>query len=295
MSETVLAAGGVVWRRNENKKIEVVIVHRPKYDDWSFPKGKADLKEALIACAFREILEETNITTQFGPFIGQVEYQTSEGLKQVSFWAAKAIDVKAFNANSEVDQVKWVEISEVKQILSMDSDKEILKKFTKLDLDTTPLILLRHAKALSRDEWQGDDDDRPLDDFGYSQASRLLSIYQVYNLQQLHTSDAVRCFSTVEPLAKGLKINMEVTGKLSESSYRKDKEKAIDYAKSLLKEELNVLICSHNPILPKMLSKLTKKSEIEADEDKLQPAEAWVIHRKDKEIFQIDRLSSPSI
>ena len=162
MSETVLAAGGVVWRRNENKKIEVVIVHRPKYDDWSFPKGKADLKEALIACAFREILEETNITTQFGPFIGQVEYQTSEGLKQVSYWAAKAIDVKEFNANTEVDQVKWVEISEVKQILSMDSDKEILKKFTKLDLDTTPLILLRHAKALSRDEWQGDDDDRPL-------------------------------------------------------------------------------------------------------------------------------------
>jgi 8-oxo-dGTP diphosphatase len=195
MSETVLAAGGVVWRRNENKKIEVVVIHRPKYDDWSFPKGKADLKEALIACAFREILEETNITTQFGPFIGQVEYQTIEGLKQVSYWAAKAIDVKAFNANTEVDQVKWVEISEVKQILSMDSDKEILKKFTKLDLDTTPLILLRHAKALSRDEWQGDDDDRPLEDLGYNQASRLLSIYQVYNLQQIHTSDAVRCFS----------------------------------------------------------------------------------------------------
>jgi len=202
MSETVLAAGGVVWRRNKNKKIEVVVIHRPKYDDWSFPKGKADLKEALIACAFREILEETNITTQFGPFIGQVEYQTIEGLKQVSYWAAKAIDVKAFNANTEVDQVKWVEISEVKQILSMDSDKEILKKFTKLDLDTTPLILLRHAKALSRDEWQGDDDDRPLEDLGYNQASRLLSIYQVYNLQQIHTSDAVRCFSTVEPLAK---------------------------------------------------------------------------------------------
>ena len=136
--------------------------------------------------------------------------------------------MKAFNANTEVDQVKWVEISEVKQILSMDSDKEILKKFTKLDLDTTPLILLRHAKALSRDEWQGDDDDRPLEDLGYNQASRLLSIYQVYNLQQIHTSDAVRCFSTVEPLAKSLKINMEVTGKLSESSYRKDKDKAID-------------------------------------------------------------------
>ncbi|MGI9171176.1 MAG: NUDIX hydrolase [Candidatus Nanopelagicus sp.] len=295
MSEIILAAGGVVWRRNQNKQVEVVIVHRPKYDDWSFPKGKADSKEALISCAYREIIEETNITTQFGPFIGQVEYLTSEGLKQVSYWAAKAIDTKPFIANSEVDQVKWMEISEVKQLLTMDSDKEILKKFTKLDLDSNPLILLRHAKALSRDEWQGDDDDRPLDDFGIRQANKLFLIYQVYNLSQIHTSDAIRCFSTVEPLTKAISVELLVTGKLSESTYRKDKEKAVDYVKALLKSELSELICSHNPILPKLLSKLTRKSEIDADEDKLQPAEAWVNHRKNKEIIQIDRLSAPRV
>jgi 8-oxo-dGTP diphosphatase len=155
------------------------------------------------------------------------------------------------------------------------------------------LILLRHAKAVSRDEWQGDDDDRPLDDLGANQARRLLAIYQVFNLSQIHTSDALRCYSTVEPLAKGLGIKLEVTGKLSESGYRKDKERAFDYAKELLKEDSNSLICSHNPILPKMLNKLSKRSDVEADEEKLSPADGWVLHRIGKEIIQIDRLNAP--
>jgi 8-oxo-dGTP diphosphatase len=177
----------------------------------------------------------------------------------------------------------------------MESDKEILDKFIKLKLETKPLVLLRHAKAVSRDEWQGDDDDRPLDDSGENQAKRLLASYQAFNLSQIHTSDAVRCYSTVEMLAKGLGLKLEVTGKLSESGYRKDKERAFDYAKELFKEDINALICSHNPILPKMLNKLSKKSDVEADEEKLSPADGWVIHRVGKEIIQIDRLDAPLV
>jgi 8-oxo-dGTP diphosphatase len=96
-------------------------------------------------------------------------------------------------------------------------------------------------------------------------------------------------------MAKGLGIKLEVTGKLSESSYRKDKEKAIDYVKEVFKNEINALICSHNPILPKILNKLSKKSEVEADEDKLSPADGWVLHRIGKEIIQIDRINAPAV
>ena len=122
---------------------------------------------------------------------------------------------------------------------------------------------------------------------------RLLSTYQVFNIDQIHSSDAVRCYDTVKNMAKGLDIKLEVSSKLSENTYKKDKEKAFDYVRELIKEDKNVLICSHNPILPKMLNKLTKKSEIEADEDKLSPADGWVIHRSGKEIIQIDRLDAP--
>jgi 8-oxo-dGTP diphosphatase len=92
-----------------------------------------------------------------------------------------------------------------------------------------------------------------------------------------------------------LGIKLEVTGKLGESTYKKDKEKAFDYAKDLIKEDTRILLCSHNPILPKMLNKLTKKSDVDADEGKLSPADGWVIHRNGKEIIQIDRLDAPTV
>ena len=292
MIATIQAAGAVVWRNNKDKT-EVAIIHRPKYNDWSFPKGKLEIGESLIACAHREVFEETNIQTEFGPFLGDIEYLTPDGKKQVSFWAAKAITDKDFSPNSEVDQLKWVEVKKVKELLTLETDKKILAQFINLDFDTKPFILLRHAKAVTRDEWQGDDDDRPLDSLGQNQAQRLLSIYQVYNIEQIHTSDAVRCYDTVNPMVKGLGIKLEVTGKLSENTYQKDKEKAFDYAKELIKEDSRILLCSHNPILPKMLNKLTKKSDVDADEGKLSPADAWVIHRSGKKIIQIDRIDAP--
>ena len=295
MSSPILAAGAVLWRKSEKKKIEVLIIHRPKYDDWTFPKGKAEIGEPLIACAYREVLEETNIETAFGPYLGEVEYLTNDGKKKVSFWSAKVVKEKDFKPNAEVDQLKWVEVTKVKELLTLDTDRKILEQFLQIEPDTKPLILLRHAKAVTRDEWQGEDDDRPLDSYGQNQAKRLLAIYQVFNLEEIHSSDAVRCYDTVVAIAKGLNIKLEVTGKLSESTFKKDKEKAFDYAKDLIKLNESVLLCSHNPILPKMLNKLTKKSEVDADEGKLLPADGWVIHRIGKEVIQIDRIDAPSI
>lgn len=294
MSKTIIAAGAVVWRKSESGQVEVVVIHRPKYDDWSFPKGKADIGEAVIACAHREVLEESNLETQFGPYLGDVEYETIDGPKRVYFWSAKVITAYPFTPNSEVDKLEWHSLKSAKKILTLDSDREILSKFSKLDLDTKPFILLRHAKAITRDEWQGDDDDRPLDSLGSYQADRLVPIYEVYKLEQIHSSDAIRCFDTVNALARKLNITLEVSGKLSESAYKKDKEKAFDYCKELIKADKSILICSHNPILPKLFNKLTKKAEVETDDEKLQPADSWVIHRNGKEIIQVDRLDAPT-
>lgn len=293
MSEAISAAGAVVWRKHKDNFTEVAIIHRPKYDDWSFPKGKIEVGESLIACAHREVLEETNLQTEFGPHLGQVEYFTPDGLKKVTYWSAKVIGEKPFRTNTEVDQLKWIPITKVIEVLTNETDKEIFDKFVKVKFNSKPFILLRHAKAITRDEWQGEDDDRPLSSSGQNQAMRLLSTYQVFNIDQIHSSDAVRCYDTVKSMAKGLDIKLEVSSKLSENTYKKDKEKAFDYVSELIKEDKRILICSHNPILPKMLNKLTKKSEIEADEDKLSPADGWVIHRSGKEIIQIDRLDAP--
>ena len=88
----VRAAGAVLWRHAKGKKIEIAVIHRPRYDDWSIPKGKLDDGEALIACAYREVIEETHLKVKFGPFISETEYFVADGLKRVSYWAAHAYD-----------------------------------------------------------------------------------------------------------------------------------------------------------------------------------------------------------
>ena len=74
MTPAIVAAGGVVWRRDIEGEIEVLLVHRPRYDDWSLPKGKLEEGEALISCAYREILEETGLSIKLGPYVDSVEY-----------------------------------------------------------------------------------------------------------------------------------------------------------------------------------------------------------------------------
>ena len=283
----------MIWRKRDNQ-IQIALVHRPRYDDWSLPKGKQDLGESLIACAYRETLEETNLKVSFGPYIGDIEYFVAEGLKKVYYWSARlADDSPEFHPNEEVDLLEWQSLEDAIEKSTRDSDREIIEKFVNTPFDSYPLIMLRHAKALAREEWQGEDEDRPLEQLGQQQARRMLSLYQVYGLTQIHTSDAVRCHDTVEQMAHALKISLTITNKVSEYTWKKYKEKAIDYAKDLIKVNEPVILCSHNPVLPRMMEKLTKKIDFDYPSNKLEPGESWILHHNKKEVLQIDRLEAP--
>ena len=132
MNELIIAAGGVVWRESKDSKIELAIIHRPKYDDWTFPKGKLDLGEELISGAYREILEETGLDIELGPFLGAVEYESFGEAKHVSYWAAKALSSsKEFHPNNEADLLEWHEVDSAREKLSRETDREILEKFIK--------------------------------------------------------------------------------------------------------------------------------------------------------------------
>jgi len=289
----ILAAGAVIWRK-EKKELQIALAHRPRYDDWSLPKGKQDGAESLIACAFREVIEETNLKVAFGPYIGDIEYFVPDGLKKVHYWSARlADDSPEFHANEEVDLLEWLSIEAAIEKVTRDSDREIIERFVSVPFDSYPLIMLRHAKALAREEWQGEDEDRPLEQLGQQQARRMLSLYQVYGLTQIHTSDAVRCHDTVEQMAHALNIPLTITNKVSEYTWKKSKEKAIDYAKELIKENEPIILCSHNPVLPRMMEKLTKKIDFDYPDNKLQPGEAWILHHNKKDVLQIDRLEAP--
>ncbi len=296
MNPTITAAGGVVWRRDIEGEVEVLLVHRPRYEDWSLPKGKLEEGEALIACAYREILEETGLSIKLGPYIGSVEYFVPDGLKNVSYWSASLIDDKSiFHPNEEVDQIVWLDLESAAFRATRDSDRSILERFGVTPYDSSALIMLRHAKALERSEWQGEDEDRPLQLIGQLQAKRMLSLYQVYGIDEIYTSDAVRCLDTVVQMAKSLQITPVITNAVSEYTYKKNKEKAIDYAKDLIKKNQQMILCSHNPVLPRMMGKLTKKIDFDYPDNKLLPGEAWVLFHNKREVLQIDRMAAPAV
>jgi 8-oxo-dGTP diphosphatase len=297
MSETgvIQAAGAVLWRYSQ-KKIEIALVHRPRYDDWSLPKGKVEEKESHIACAYREVIEETGYTPEFGPEIGQATYKVEEGKKVVRYWSARATDAapSAIDKN-EIDEVLWLEVKDAKKKLTLEDDRAIVDFFTEVGVGTTPLVLLRHAKALKREEWDGDDADRPLNNLGQLQTKRLLPQFFPYNIAEVHSSDAYRCMQTVEDLTRALDLNLFIALDLSEDAFAKDKDAALDYVSSLMLDGKNVLICSHNPILPKVLKKLVGKKYFKEMDSKLEPAQAWVIHHRDGEVCAVDWIESPQI
>lgn len=296
MTPAIVAAGGVVWRRDMEGEIEVLLVHRQRYDDWTLPKGKLEEGEALISCAYREILEEAGLSVKLGPYIGAVEYFVPDGLKNVAYWSASLIeDNSSFHPNEEVDQIIWLDLQSAAFKATRDSDREILVRFSSTPYDSSALIMLRHGKALERAEWQGEDEDRPLQLVGQLQAKRMLSLYQVFGVDEIHTSDAVRCLDTVSLMAKSLQITPTITNAVSEYTYKKNKEKAIDYAKELIKKKKQVILCSHNPVLPRMMEKLTKKIDFDYPDNKLLPGEAWVLFHNKKEVLQIDRMAAPSV
>jgi 8-oxo-dGTP diphosphatase len=295
-SPLIQAAGAVLWRYSENKKIEIALVHRPRYDDWSLPKGKVEEKESHIACAYREVLEETGYASIFGPQIGQAMYKVPEGKKVVRYWSAQAVGepIGTIDKN-EIDEILWLEIKEARKKLTLDDDKAIVDFFVEFGVQTTPLVLLRHAKALKRDEWDGEDSDRPLDNLGQLQAKRLLPQFYPYSISEIHSSDAYRCMQTVEDLTRALELNTIIGLDLSEDMYSKDKEAALDYVSTLMQQGNRAVICSHNPILPKVLKKLVGKKYFKELDSKLEPAEAWVIHHRDGEVVSVDWVEAPQI
>lgn len=292
--ESIPAAGAVLWRRDADGQLVVAIVHRPRYDDWSLPKGKVEEGESLIACAYREVLEETGVTPIFGPELGQTVYDVEGVPKVVRYWAAKASEVAYGVPNpDEVDVMEWLSPKAARKKLTLKDDRSILDFFLDFGPDTTPLVLLRHAKAVKRSEWDGDDGDRPLDVYGQTQAKRLLPTFLPFAISEIHSSDAIRCMETVEPMARALDLHTVVASDLSEYRHETHKESALDYAQGLMDSGKSAIICSHNPILPKLLKKLIGKKNFKDLDRKLEPGEAWILHHRDGEIVAIDWAPDP--
>ena len=286
----IRAAGALLWRENSELKIEIALIHRPRYDDWSLPKGKLEEGESSLRCAFREVIEETGITPQFGRELGSVEYKEPAGLKRVKYWAAKAL-TDEFLPNEEVDEIKWLEPVDALSCATHESDRTIIENFLTQEPRTDTLIIVRHTKALERGDWDAEDSKRTLDERGLAQSEQLIQHLEPFGIDEIYSSDYIRCVQTVTPLAQSRGLKITEIPNLNEANFEFDPERAISFANAVKQDEKNILICSHNPVIPTMLRGILNTKLKNKDLIKLEPGDAWIVHRVRGEIVGLDFLA----
>lgn len=122
----VHAAGGIPWRRSADGSLEVVVVHRPRYDDWSFPKGKLDAGETFEQAAVRELAEETGYAVDLGVELPSVTYVDHLGRSKLVRWWAMTVSGGEFSPNDEVDELAWMSVEDSIRVLTRESDRGLL-------------------------------------------------------------------------------------------------------------------------------------------------------------------------
>jgi 8-oxo-(d)GTP phosphatase len=292
MTETAIyAAGGVVWRVVDGK-LMVLLIHRTRYRDVTLPKGKVDPGEMLAETAVREIHEETGIRVALGVPVGVSRYNLpSKRQKIVHYWAAEATDAairaSAFVPNREIAALEWVTPKKAKSILSYPVDVEILQNFVHLVdegvLRTFPIIALRHAKAVGREEWDGTDAARPLAPRGKKQANAIVGPLLAFGTRKIISSPATRCLKTVAPLSASLARKIDKTPLIGQDAWEEGKSDARTIVGERVRARKPAVLCSHGPVLPEIMTELalatgTLRGSYLGSASALEPGAFSVVH-----------------
>ena len=284
----VIAAGAVVTRKGPSER-EVLLVHRPKYDDWSFPKGKQDPGEHVTAAAVREVMEETGLRIRLGrPLMPQMYAVSGGRAKQVHYWVGEVLgdpDVSSYEVNSEIDELGWFSLSDAVPRLTYLDDIGLLEQYKELPKQTTPLVVVRHARARKRDKWKGPDPKRPLTRRGIAQAQNLAPVLEAFGVTRLLSSSSTRCLQTVRPHAKIAALAVEERFELSEEGFEPGTAQAL--LDELLRSGTSSAVCSHRPVLPQLFELLGQS------EEPLSPAEMVVCHHRRGEVVATERHRAP--
>ncbi|AII04538.1 MULTISPECIES: NUDIX hydrolase [Rhodococcus] len=292
----IFAAGAVLWRKSPDNpdEIEIALIHRPKYEDWSFPKGKLDPGETAVVAALREVEEETGIRGRLGRHLGALTYPIPghRRLKRVEYWAAEA-RAGEFVPNSEVDEMRWLPVSEVADQLSYPMDRKMLRRFTAQPPDTATVLLVRHAKAGSRKRYKGDDTTRPLDANGLLQAEALVTQLEAFGATDITSADRTRCTQTVEPLARTLDTTVRLDPLLSEESYTADPVATRTLVRKIASLGGVQVICSQGGVIPDLLDWWAEIDGIALPPARNRKASTWVLSLSGGKLIAADHIDSP--
>ncbi|MFC0530140.1 bifunctional NUDIX hydrolase/histidine phosphatase family protein [Phytohabitans kaempferiae] len=265
---TVRAAGGVVWRPGVRGGVEVCLVHRPRYDDWSLPKGKLHAREHPLAAAVREVAEETGVSGQPQVRLPSIRYWRDGQPKVVDYWSMRMLSATRFRPNAEVDGLRWVSTNTAERLLTYDHDARVLRHFASLPRITAAVALVRHALAGKRGDWRGPDGARPLDPAGLAQARTLAPVLAAVAPERILSASVRRCIETVEPVGARLDLPIEVDAAFNEP---KPGQEPADVAAeaaarlaALATEYGAVVVCSQGKVIPPALARLSRLGSAKA-------------------------------
>ncbi|WP_457963171.1 NUDIX hydrolase [Arthrobacter sp. D1-29] len=283
----VTAAGALPWRINKDQ-LEVLLIHRPRYDDWSWPKGKIDAGETIPECAVREIQEEIGLTAQLGIPLPPIHYHVASGLKVVHYWAVRVNGDRLLPDGKEVDSVMWCSPAKAATLLSNPSDVVPLDflqaAYDRGELNTWPMVVLRHAKAKPRSSWTKAEGERPLAATGLRQAQAVGRLLHTWKPLRVVTSPWLRCVATVMPYANAAGAKVKLVEALTEHRHARNPKKTAAVIEALFDKQRPVVVCTHRPALPTVMDQLAKhmpsalSALLPSSEPYLSPGEVVVCH-----------------
>ena len=286
--KSVIRAAGVVLLRDavSASGSEVLVVHRGLRQDWSLPKGKLEPGEPVIIAALRECDEESGYIPLLQSPLTRQEYEVAGEPKVVDYWRARIRSEEGFTPDDEVDEVRWIDVDDAAGLLTYESDLDLVREAMDLP-DTSPLIILRHTRALKRSDYEGDvDAERPLTGRGRTEANDLIPMLDAYGPMEVHSSSARRCLDSVKKFARHQGSEIVLEDALTEEGHHAKPRSASRRAAEIAAMSHPVLICSHRPVLPTILLAVADELGIGARDgavildEKLSPGSFFVIHRR---------------
>ena len=269
MVDEVRAAGALLWRDGTSGP-EVAVVHRPRYDDWSLPKGKLDEDEPWAVAACREVLEETGFSGALGRDLGATRYDVLLGgslvPKTVRWWSLEA-DGGAFTPTAEVDELVWLPPREAGRRLDPSRDGAVVARFLAAPSRSATVLLVRHASAGDRADWAGPDAERPLDGPGRVQAGRLAPALASWRPDVVVSAPPLRCRATVE----GLGLPVEVDARYGEEGFELDA--AREALLALAAQRRCAVVCSQGGAIPALVAELAGAT----DRVRARKGSTWVL------------------
>lgn len=285
----------MLWRPHPNTGNPVVaVIHRPRYNDWSLPKGKLDPGESEPAAAVREVEEETGHRCTLGRYITDINYPLTNGTKIVHYWAARDSG-GYFIPNSEVDRILWLPPEDAAQQLTYPHDRTVVEKFTHYPADTSTVLVVRHASAGKRSYTTSNDDDRPLDATGRKQAESLVAQLIAFGASDIYSAEPTRCVQTVEPLAHKLGVPIHLEPNLNGDSYARYPEKTYERMMQIIAQTHTAVLCSQREMIPDLITWWCARAKVIPRKSGYSKGSTWVLSLVHNRLIAADYIVSPPV